>query len=405
MNFSLYNVFDTILYLGSIQGFILTVLLFRIKSNTISNKLLGILTSLWAIILLVFALQSLGIHSKYPHLLNTFSQLLFAWFPLLYLSVKYFFTNHSKFNSKDLFHFIPLVVGIIIQIPFYTLSGEEKIQSTIHSEGIIYIANSLNDEMLSIQGVVYSVIILIILRNYEDRIVDFYANINQPIITWIRVGVIFILIAWTIGIIGTITERAHIDIGIDLFYFVYLSFVIIIYGISFVALRSGEIYKLKSEHIRELISIDSEDKSRNNKNRKLQNSSQYETIIHNDEDKIENELNEKLIEFFKTSKPYLNPDLSLQSLASDLSISRHQLSATINMKQNMNFFELVNEYRINEVKELMKKDSEGRMKIYELAYDAGFNSKATFYRIFKQFTGLTPSEYRSKLSISETVNS
>ena len=100
----------------------------------------------------------------------------------------------------------------------------------------------------------------------------------------------------------------------------------------------------------------------------------------------------------EVSRPYLDPDLSLQSLAEALFVSRHQLSAIINSRQKMNFFEFVNSYRVREVMELMKKDADRKMKNYEIAYDAGFNSKATFYRIFKQLAGLTPSEYRATLN-------
>ncbi|PLX12736.1 MAG: hypothetical protein C0598_05510 [Marinilabiliales bacterium] len=398
MDITLYDVINTFLYLGSLQGFILTYFLFGIKKNNISNRLLGILTSLWAIILLFFALQSLGINTKFPHLLNTVSQLLFAWFPLLFLSVKYFVTSHSRFDRKDFLHFIPLLLSILILIPFYTEAGATKLIMVRNPEGYYSIASMINEEMLSVQGVVYSVIILMVLRNYEDRVIDYYSNINQSIIKWIKVGVILILFAWIIGIVGTIIERSRVDIGIDLFFFVYPIFVIIIYGISYVALRSGEVYKLKSDHISELVSIGYiKTKSGNNK---LQNNTQSErknTELSEDENEFEDKLNTRLVSFFENSKPYLNPDLSLQSLAHDLSVSRHQLSATINLKQQMNFFELVNSYRVKEVEELMKNDPEGKIKIYELAYDAGFNSKATFYRIFKQFTGQTPNDYRKAI--------
>jgi YesN/AraC family two-component response regulator len=191
-------------------------------------------------------------------------------------------------------------------------------------------------------------------------------------------------------------ERGRVDIGVDLFLFVYLFFVIIIYVISFIALRSGEIFKLGTDHITELISFDHHTKDQAVHHRQAplpERKRDTELSLH--EEELENELNDRLVSFMNDSKPYLNPDLSLQSLAEALSVSRHQLSATINKKQNMNFFEFVNLYRVNEVKELMKKDIAGTEKNYELAYEAGFNSKATFYRIFKKLSGQTPSDYRA----------
>jgi AraC-like DNA-binding protein len=174
---------------------------------------------------------------------------------------------------------------------------------------------------------------------------------------------------------------------------------VIIYVISFIALRSGEIYKLGTDHLSGLISFEFHGKDRPEK--PVQTPDRNKKEVKNlsmQEEEFENELNDRLIRFMDDSKPYLNPELSLQSLAEALSVSRHQLSATINMNQKMNFFEFVNLYRVNEVKELMKKDRAGNDKNYELAYEAGFNSKATFYRIFKQFSGQTPSAFRASIN-------
>jgi AraC-like DNA-binding protein len=285
---------------------------------------------------------------------------------------------------------------------FYLKSASEKLYMVRNPEGFYYLANTINEEILSIQGVVYSIVILIVLKNYKERIVDFYAGVNQPFLRWMRIGVILTLIAWVLGIIGTIVERAQIDIGIDLFTFVYLFFVVIIYGISYAALRSGEVYKLKTEHVSELIGLDNFETDTYSAPLKTSEPGPNKIIdLSQQEEEFENELNERLISFMENSKPYLNPDISLQSLAEDLSVSRHQLSATINSRQKMNFFEFVNHYRVKEVKDLMEKDGDRKTKNYKLAYDAGFNSKATFYRIFKQFSGHTPSDYRESIIKTE----
>ena len=399
VDFSFETLLNTIFYVGAIQGFILTVVLFNIKANKISSRLLGILTSLWATILLLFAFQSYGLNYHYPHLLNTFSQLLFAWFPLLFLSVKYLITSHTKFAKIDLLHFIPMVLSILINFDFYLKSGAEKLEMVNNPEGYYYVANTINEEMLSIQGIVYSILTLIILKNYSDRVVDFQSNIDRSILKGLKIGVILSLIAWVIGIIGTIIERAHIAIGIDLFLFVYLFFVVIIYVISIIAIKSSEVFKLKESLLTDLVK-DRKKKTPSgltfqNIDNVVRKVSGNELGIHAEE--FEAELSNKLITYMDNAKPYLNPDFSLQALSDDLFVSRHQLSSTINTRQKMNFYEFVNLYRINEVKELMGNKANKITKNYELAFEAGFNSKATFYRIFKKFTGQTPSDYRGQL--------
>ena len=93
------------------------------------------------------------------------------------------------------------------------------------------------------------------------------------------------------------------------------------------------------------------------------------------------------------NKPFLNPELSLPELAESLEVSRNQLSTVINKIHEKNFYEFVNQYRVNEVKRLMTDPANKHLKLISLAYDAGFNSKASFNRIFKQMTNMTPSQF------------
>lgn len=398
MEVSFETIINTIFYIGCIQGIILTIFLFNVKTNIISNRLLGILTFLWAVILLVFALQSYGLYRHFPHLLKLFFPLLFAWFPLLYLSVKYLITSHYKFEKIDFLHFLPMLIIILLNFGFYFKSASEKLDIVNSPEGYYYIVDTIGEEILSIQGIVYSIFTLIILSNYMQKVVDFHSNINLTILKGIKAGIILSLIAWIIGIVGTIIERAQIDIGIDLFLFVYLFFVAIIYIISIIAIRSPEVYKLKGEDLSDLLMPSKLEKSANDPIvQKNVNKDIKKDGLGFKEEAFETELNNRLLEFMEKSKPYLNPDFSLQALSDDLSVSRHQLSATINSKQKMNFYEFINAYRVNEVIALMKDSSNKSKNNYDLAFDAGFNSKATFYRIFKQLTMQTPSDYRSSI--------
>ena len=96
-----------------------------------------------------------------------------------------------------------------------------------------------------------------------------------------------------------------------------------------------------------------------------------------------------------TNKPYLDHELTLADLAGQLAISRNQLSEVINTGVGDNFYNFVNKYRIDEVKQLIRDDSKKHFKIVSLANEAGFNSKSSFNHIFKKLIGLTPSEYRN----------
>jgi AraC-like DNA-binding protein len=107
-------------------------------------------------------------------------------------------------------------------------------------------------------------------------------------------------------------------------------------------------------------------------------------------------LAELLAQRMQNDKLYLDNDLSLGKLAEQLGISSHQLSELLNIHLNTNFYEYLNNLRLEEAITLLTQ-SDYQMTSLELAYAAGFNNKNSFYRTFKDKTGTTPSEYRRQL--------
>ncbi len=103
-----------------------------------------------------------------------------------------------------------------------------------------------------------------------------------------------------------------------------------------------------------------------------------------------------LLDYMDAEKPYLDPELTLHSLGEALSIKPHHLSEVLNEALGRNFYDFINMYRIEEVKEKMASPESSKLKLLALAFDAGFNSKTAFNRAFKKATGLPPSRYRQK---------
>ncbi len=114
---------------------------------------------------------------------------------------------------------------------------------------------------------------------------------------------------------------------------------------------------------------------------------------------------ENLSEVMQTQKPYLNPDLKIHDLAKLINAPSHLLSEYINKKLNINFFEFINQYRVNEFKVRVHCQEYEKFTLFAIALDVGFNSKASFNRIFKQQTQMTPSQYKKKGSITKVGTS
>jgi len=99
----------------------------------------------------------------------------------------------------------------------------------------------------------------------------------------------------------------------------------------------------------------------------------------------------------ETGLHYQDPDLSLNSLSKATGVHTHELSRIINLAIGKNFNDLINEYRILDVKRKMQDRAYDRITLFGIAQLAGFNSKSTFNRAFRQITGKSASEYKSEL--------
>ena len=106
----------------------------------------------------------------------------------------------------------------------------------------------------------------------------------------------------------------------------------------------------------------------------------------------------KLERLMDEDKPYLNPDLTLSELAKQLGISSNLLSQVINTCFGRNFNDFVNGYRVEAIKEKLQAGEQKTKSFLGIAFDCGFNSKATFNRTFKKFTQLSPSEFSRKIA-------
>ncbi len=114
-----------------------------------------------------------------------------------------------------------------------------------------------------------------------------------------------------------------------------------------------------------------------------------------EEDEVR-ELSDKLDELMADKKLFKDPNLKLPDVASQLNLLPHRLSQLLNdnLKKNFTFF--INEYRIEEAKELIVKSP--HLKLESIGYECGFNSKSTFYSTFKKITGITPLTFKEQLT-------
>ncbi len=87
---------------------------------------------------------------------------------------------------------------------------------------------------------------------------------------------------------------------------------------------------------------------------------------------------------------YLDPTLSLKSLAGSLDLHPNKLSWLLNEHIGKNFNEFVNSYRLEAFKIKSLDPANSHLTLLGLAYESGFNSKTVFNTFFKKMENLTP---------------
>lgn len=97
-------------------------------------------------------------------------------------------------------------------------------------------------------------------------------------------------------------------------------------------------------------------------------------------------------------KRFLDSELSLETISSELNVSKGHLSRLINSGLGMNFNDYVNTLRVNEAKIQLNQITVCKDKIWSIGLKSGFNSKSTFYASFKKMTGLTPYQFKNNTS-------
>lgn len=115
-------------------------------------------------------------------------------------------------------------------------------------------------------------------------------------------------------------------------------------------------------------------------------------------------LMDRLLEYMDSEKPYRNARLSISDVAQHLGCEEKDLSHLLNSNMKMNFSNFINIYRVNEVKGMMTEDNLTRFTLMTIAGRSGFSSKTTFYRVFKDVTGLTPLQYCQQRNLSGIGN-
>jgi AraC-like DNA-binding protein len=229
---------------------------------------------------------------------------------------------------------------------------------------------------------VFNIIILTyiikILKGHRQEIGNFYSDIENKTLSWIRAIVFVFLFFHALWVIEDLVGILHEEITE---YFAYTSNILtflMIYWIGYNGFSQSEIFTSQQFQSYKKTTLE-------------------KTVTDIDTLRKFKEISETIY----TKKIFADTDLTLRTLSITLNLKEKELSRIINKSTQKNFYHFINQFRIDEFKKLLSSPKAKQLSILGLAQEAGFSSKSTFYTAFKNIEGITPKEYQNQLKKSE----
>jgi len=307
--------------------------------------------------------------------------------PVMLFYINFVTGKSTKFHYRYFIHLLPLIIILIPYVRYMSSGADVRFYH--------YIGNSdfLNKALVFMWDwatPAYFLVILFLIRAHKNQVRNYFSNLYKKDLKWAKylTGGFFIYMIIGFALIYA-SEIVPLNLGVNLNHISIIVLEIYILGIGIYGYKQEQIFSESNYLEIQKNYLQSSLLQFIEKEKKYEKSG-----LTRDE---QNAISAQLQTFMKEEKPYLDCDFTIGDLAEKLSTSVHKLSQVINEEFNQNFYEFINRYRIEEIKQYLHNPRYDHLKIMSLAYDCGFNSKSAFYAAFRKITDETPTEYRKKL--------
>lgn len=356
----------TVILIGAIiaQGVFASILLLIHPENSTSNRYLGLLLFAFSLWLLDDFFNAAMIYQQNPNFYFLPIYFSFAFGPLIYLYTKSITESSFVFTKTQILHFIPVALQAILYIflQFKDYSFRRRFWQEIH------LPYTYNVEFVGslISIIIYLILSILVVKKYQAWIRNQFSEISKINLNWLKLilGVLtFICFLWIVDTLLRIVWQ----------YYPMHDLSAISMGLSILILAGGALLQASLGKI----GFDKTNRKDLGENLELD-----QFLL----DKIKLEM--------QKNRYFLNPRLTLKIFANNLNESARKVSYHINHGFGKTFIDFVNEYRVNEFKKLIQEGNLTHLKLTGIAFECGFNSKATFNRVFKKTTGQNPSSFQ-----------
>jgi len=356
----------TLIWIGFCQSLFAAILMFKKRESSLSDKIL----SGW-LLLLSADFLSCGINYEFfekPLLSSSF--LLFN--PALYLYICSLTRSNFKLKWLHILHLAPF---IIFEIYAYRIQQSFSLD-TFFIKDVHYIFRMVFGAATIISWLVYNPLSLVLVHKYRIRLHNQLSNIERnENLSWVLAVAIFYVVYCILAFLITVVAYYEKLNPLTPHIYNYISLLVLIYVMSF--------YGLKQKVLPKLLLMDEQlipykNSTLNKKTKEI--------------------IKLKIIDYFEEQKGFLNPDLNMDLLSDSLKIPKYQLTEVLNADIGKSFFQFVNFYRVEAVKQMLV-DPKNKYSIEAIGYECGFTSKSSFYTVFKNITGVTPISFRKSIPV------
>ena len=368
---------------ASIQGIFLAFLLVRTAVNQPANRILAVLLFIISFHLVLVGFDERDFFMAFPHLSKISWIIGTLYGPLVFLFVTRL-TRHPVAWYWIAAILVPFLIVLLNLFPYYIQSAEEKRAYLDAFESARQDDFGWINQFVSIVQVVFVFGNLAFYLHLEQKQLQEYSSIEAIRIQWLRQFLLFLVLITLFGVLIFFGRIWGIQLLSGFYRFHFIGVVFLFYWLSYKALTHPVLFGLVGTAS---LSTGPEPKVE----KPEQDSEKLATVFRAVRSALENE------------KLYLKSDLTLTELASKTGYGRNQVSQSINTLFNGNFFDFVNDFRVEEFKNQAMNPDKKHLTQLGIALESGFNSKASFYSIFKKKTGMTPAEFIGQQSKSAPI--
>ncbi len=395
-----FNIYSSLLLVGFVQGLVYAGLLLNrgIRYQRTPDKLMAVLLLLCCLYVSAWMLGFAGwydVHDWHTTIMFyiPFDQILFLG-PLVYFYFRSLTNADFKWSVKHSLHFLPgifllfeplstflhdivysnLIMGEALPF-FYGTKGSLK----MFRESIPFPYFGLLGTAKMFHLLTYLILTVITYQNYRKYLLNNFAASEAFSFSWLRNLLYIFLIGLGLAGIVRIYGQFH-DLSYAAAWYSYFFLAIMIYVLSIQSFHAT--VQLPKEVYFEPVQV------------------QPNTTVSPEEPTADIlDWKKRLAAFMDKNESYLDPDINLAELAKRMSTNTSHLSKVVNLGYQQNFNDFINSYRIEALIKRLQKGDHKNLTFLSLALDCGFNSKATFNRAFKKYTGKSPGQFVVDLEI------